>query len=95
MIVPHDNSLNVSGSFSLSVWIKPDSLLGAQTLISKGTSTQPPNYWLMVFDTDIGFGFAGESGPASFVTEPLSIGIGDWHHVVVTYDVMPITDANR
>ncbi len=34
--VPNSSSINISGSFSIDVWINPSSLSGIRTIISKG-----------------------------------------------------------
>jgi hypothetical protein len=83
VMVPDSPGLDLSGDFTLSAWIHPNTLaVGYQALISKSSSpTRPPSLWLLDDRVEIWFSPGGGQAmsTATLVT-------GAWQHVAATFE---------
>src|SRR5690606_16508140 len=82
--VDFDNKYNLNGDFSLEVWVKPMSISGTQTIISKrdadfsGTAF---GYDLSIIDGTVTFNW-DKSGK---ISSPHKITTNRWYHIAVTH----------
>jgi len=84
----HNSTLNPgTGSFSISAWIKPDTLTGIMRFVWKNDGTLPPfdGYYFNTNSTNIGGGF----GDNVFSTEVTNgVLTENWQHVTLVRDVV-------
>ncbi len=78
-------SLDFAGSFTLSGWIKPAALSGAQTILIK-ESTSGCAYFLQTVDNEIDSGFNNGSGCVEHRTTTANLTAGNWYHVASVLD---------
>ena len=81
----HDFSWDKNGKFSMSIWVKPDSVASDMPLISKSGDWE---YTLMLLDNGkVGFNYWGAPGNDEMgVMTYASVNAGEWSHIVFTYD---------
>ena len=81
----HDFSWDKNGKFSMSIWVKPDSVASDMPLISKSGDWE---YTLMLLDNGkVGFNYWGAPGNDEMgVMTYDSVKAGEWSHIVFTYD---------
>src|SRR5690606_5610067 len=73
-----------SGAFSLEVWVKPESVQGAQTIFSKRNANSSGNsakgYDLSIKDGEVSFSW--DNG--SITSSPHKIKAARWYHISLT-----------
>ena len=85
IVVPHDESLAFTGSFSISAWINIPAT-GAHRILSKERAGANDAYFLSTQDEEVWFGIGG-----SFFSPSAKLVPSEWHHVTATFDA----DAGR
>ncbi len=55
--VPHDNQLILTDAFTMSAWVKADTIFGYHTIINKGTTGNNQDYWFGVWNNWLTVGF--------------------------------------
>ncbi|KKL97702.1 hypothetical protein LCGC14_1831740, partial [marine sediment metagenome] len=83
--VPHDSSLNVGGGgFSMSVWVKVNTLGVHKGVFSKLTGDD--GYTLYFWTDDTLYWRVDAANARSHTFGGAGVSIGRWYHVVVTHD---------
>ena len=85
LVIPGSETLDLSGSFSLTVWVKPDRWMHESTMIHHGTlSLVKRGYtsgsiycWAQLGGKKLSLVWAPEEFP---------LPLGEWNHIAVTYD---------
>ena len=85
MLVNDAPSLDLTGSFTLTAWIKPDTLSGVQTILIK-ESSDSCGYWLQTIGTEISSGFNSGSGCIDHRTTTAALATGNWYHIAAVLD---------
>lgn len=95
IVVPHDDSLNVSSEYTSSAWVKLNSLSSSYVgVISKGNYV---NYMSSVINTDDFYCYMGNGSNAQVVGDYNVLDLG-WHHVVCVYNgthIIPYVDGTK
>ncbi len=87
--IPDDNSLDISGSFTIEAWIYPKTLSGNQVIIAKRdeSGNNEPNYELRIEDEDIRFFFRdGNDDLFQVLTDFSPLTVDEWQVISATYD---------
>lgn len=85
--VPDANSLDLSSSYTLSAWIKPQALSGYETVLIKESSTAGGcGYWLQTVGTEISAGFNPGTGCKEHETSGAGLQTGQWYHLAAVFD---------
>ncbi len=81
--ITFDDNYNFSGAFSIELWIKPSSLSGTQSIISKRDANNlTTGYDLKLVNSTLSFNW-NSSGSLS---SPYPLGTNRWYHIAVTFD---------
>ncbi len=80
--VPDASVLDLTGSFTLEAWIRPDSLTGARPVISKAAAG--PNGYMLDAKTGAPRGQVASEGTLKAATSPSTVSTGEWSHLAVT-----------
>jgi RHS repeat-associated protein len=80
------SSLDLNGSFTLSAWVKPNTVSGLQTLLIKETIQASCSYFLQIEDGEIDSGFNNGSGCIEHITTNANLSAGNWYHFVAVLD---------
>lgn len=86
--VPNSTDLSLSGTdFSISVWIKSDTLASNGVILSKRNGTQLTNGYIFFVTADehIGFAVAGGGGTSYNLRSSALVDTMKWQHLVLTY----------
>jgi glucose/arabinose dehydrogenase len=78
-------SLDLTGSFTLMAWVKPDTLAGFHTILIKESSATC-GYWLQTNGTQISSGFNAGSGCLDHQTTSANLATGNWYHIAAVLD---------
>ena len=78
-------SLDFTGSFSLSAWVKPTTVSGTQTVLIKET-TVGCAYFLQIVNGQIDSGFNNGSGCIEHITTNANLVAGTWYNFTVVLD---------
>ena len=81
--VGHTDSLSLD-SFTISVWVRTESLADDETLVQKRSSDS--NYELRIADGFLVGRFDQSGGGTALVIADQKVNDGDWHHVAVVHD---------
>lgn len=88
--VPNQSPLSLSGTdFTISAWIKSDSVLANGTILSKRNGAQLSNGYIYFIDgttQKLGFAIAGGGGTSFNMRSATAIDTLSWKHIVTTYD---------
>ncbi|WP_299124200.1 LamG-like jellyroll fold domain-containing protein, partial [uncultured Winogradskyella sp.] len=77
------DNYDFSSGFSLELWVKPESVTGTQTLISKRDANNRNNgYDLSLVGSTVQFNFNSTGS----ITSSYPISTDRWYHIAVTYD---------
>ncbi len=85
-------NFNSTNAFTISCWIKPENLAAKQGVVGKWGGTTGGNWYetpyMMAFDTNgnLRIGIGGETTTGSIYITANNFTVGEWYHVVVTYD---------
>ena len=80
------DSLDITGPITISAWIKPETLSGYDTIISKRDAAAiEANYALRTYNDEIQFYWAN-SGWQVKTTSAANLTTGEWYHLAATYD---------
>ncbi len=82
--VPHDDTLSLT-TFTISSWIRPESLSGWRVVLNKG-NTSSVNYYLATHDSEISMGFQNSGTWTEFETTGAGLSTGDWYHIAASFD---------
>jgi hypothetical protein len=85
VVVNDSATLDLSGSYTLTAWIKPDTLAGFQTILIKEVSASC-GYWLQTVGAQISSGFNSGSGCIDHQTSTANLLVGSWYHVAAVLD---------
>ncbi|RLD26423.1 MAG: hypothetical protein DRI75_11750, partial [Bacteroidetes bacterium] len=81
--ITFNDNYDFSGAFSMELWIKPSSLTGTQSIISKrDANSLTSGYDLKLVNSTLSFNW-NSSGSLS---SPYSLGSNKWYHIAVTFD---------
>jgi hypothetical protein len=85
--VPHSASLDITGAFTAEGWIRMDDQAAAAPFIKGDAngSQGVTSYGMSVVGGQTNISLYG-SYPADLYTSTDTIGVGDWHHIAVTWD---------
>jgi hypothetical protein len=89
--VPHSEDLNLSGSLSISCWLKSTGTNPNSGIITKMQSNVPRNGYLLTANTgypaDVQV-YLNKAWPSTIGRVVLTDGLfdGNWHHITTTYD---------
>ena len=83
--VAASSSLNITGSFTLSAWIKPATLSGYQTILIKETSGSG-SYWLQTLGNQVDSGIFDGATFHEHVTPTANLAINIWYHLASVFD---------
>lgn len=93
MSVPDSNDLSfgnasTDSAFSISAWIKNDSIGATQRIVTKASSTSSIEYMFTINGSNqLGlYLYDGSSGNRIGATTNVALSSGVWYHVVATYD---------
>ena len=93
MSVPDSNDLSfgnasTDSAFSISAWIKNDSIGATQRIVTKASSTSSIEYMFTINGSNqLGlYLYDGSSGNRIGATTNIALSSGVWYHVVATYD---------
>ena len=97
-----DNSLNFTGPFSYSFWIKATDTTGYTVIVGNIQGARAPygfghgyNFWLQYGKITIGFR-NGMDSPSYGLDSVATVANGLWNHVVITYKYTPVnTDGAK
>jgi hypothetical protein len=87
--IPSDTTLDATGPFSISAWIKRDTTGGFDTVVDRGLGLTDPeaSYLLRVEDNDtVVFFWEDGTGTNTAVFSNQTIVDSDWHHLVGVFD---------
>lgn len=89
--VPHSEDLNLSGSLSISCWLKSSGTNPYSGIIAKMQNNTPRNGYLLYANSGYPADFQvilNKEWPETMGSAVLTEGFfdGDWHHIVTTYD---------
>ena len=77
------DNYNLTNSFSIEVWVKPNSVTGSQTIFSKRDANNPTTgYDLKLVGSTLSFNW-NNSGT---IVSNYAIGTSRWYHIAVTFD---------
>jgi len=79
-------SLDLSGSFSLSAWVKPAVISGTETLLIKETTSGCGYFVQIVNNGQIDSGFNNGSGCIEHITTNANMVAGNWYNLTVVLD---------
>jgi chitodextrinase len=85
VLVPHSSSLSLSPALTLSAWVRKSSLVGYDTIFSKGTGGGAFNYYLDTYNGELLFGFVN-GGYREFQTTGATLQPNTWYHLAATFD---------
>jgi hypothetical protein len=80
VVVANAPELNPSGAITIEAWVRPLRLEGCQTIVDKASVV---GYWLALCNGRIQF---QPSGVLTERTGHLTVPLGEWSHVAVTFD---------
>ncbi len=86
VIVPHDNSLDVTTNFTFEAWVKREDTGVSHTILSRdfpGDDTDGSYQWFL---TDEGGMRVEANNQGSVNSGAVGINVGQWHHVATSYD---------
>jgi chitodextrinase len=83
--IPDSPTIDLSGSFTLSAWIRPSALTGYQTILIKET-TGGCGYWLQTLGNQVSSGFRSGTGCSEHLTTNASLPLNAWSYVSVVFD---------
>jgi hypothetical protein len=84
--IAHHPSLNMTGPFSIDVWVKPNTVIGNHRIFGKG-GWQPHEDYILVFVGDrLQFNIAGPGNTFAQINSVQTIAPGEWTHVAATFD---------
>jgi hypothetical protein len=78
--VTNKTALQLTGSFSIEGWVKPNVLTGDRYVLGKGGL-----YYLYFSGTDVVFGYRS-GGAYQYILVPGGVSTGSWQHFVGTYN---------
>ncbi|MFA5894378.1 MAG: LamG-like jellyroll fold domain-containing protein [Candidatus Shapirobacteria bacterium] len=84
--IPDNPSLNLTGSFSLSTWVKPQALPQYTCLLERGTAITS-RYYIWLGYEDVLFGVNND-----FSSYDANLTIGQWAHITVVHNSETDTD---
>jgi glucose/arabinose dehydrogenase/PKD repeat protein len=84
---PNSASLSLSGSYTLTAWIKPSSLNGYQTVMVKEDPAGGGGcgYWLQTVGTAVSSGFNAGAGCREH-TANAGLQVNTWYHIAAVFD---------
>ena len=81
--VNHDNSLNLTTTWTIEFWMNPDVIpYGWDALVSKGVDDRPVSIWMYYNSIEVWYG-TGTNGLIAY-TDYGTIDAGEWTHVAAT-----------
>ncbi len=83
--VAQSSSLTITGSFTLSAWVKPAALSGYQTVLIKETSCCG-SYWLQTLSNQVDSGIFDGSTFHEHVTGSANLSTNTWYHLASVFD---------
>jgi chitodextrinase len=86
--VPGANSINFTGSFTLTAWVRPSALSGYETVVHKG-ATSACTYWLQTSGARVSGGISSSSTCGTYsehLASSPSLTVNSWYHLAVVYD---------
>ncbi|MHB1148527.1 MAG: LamG-like jellyroll fold domain-containing protein, partial [Lutibacter sp.] len=85
--VTFKNNFNLNSAFSIETWIKPNSITGTRTIISrKDASDNTSGYDLSIVNGQVRFNWYYSTGSGSVTSAAYSIDTSRWYHLAVTFD---------
>ena len=89
--VPHRDTLSLSKELTIAAWISKSSIMGYDTIVSKGQSGSV-SYYFQTYGNKLIFGFYS-GGWVEFLAPTPSLLRNRWYHVAVTYKAVGRTVA--
>jgi hypothetical protein len=83
--IPHSNSLDLVNAFTVSVWVKYNTLSQAEVILWKGTGYDP-TYGLGTIAAENGFRYWWTKSGVRYSSNLIPIQAGIWNYIVFTYD---------
>ena len=81
------NNYNLNSAFSIESWVKPNSVNGTRTVLSKkDASDDTKGYALTVVNGQVRFNWYSNSGSGLVTSGGDSIGTERWYHLAVTFN---------
>jgi hypothetical protein len=81
------NNYNFNGPFSIETWVKPNSVNGTRTVLSKkDAADNTKGYALNIVGGQVVFNWYNNSGTGSVTSGANTIGTDRWYHIAVTFD---------
>lgn len=81
--ISFEDNFNFSSAFSIELWVKPSSITGTQSILSKrDTDDLTTGYDLKLVNSTLSFNWNNSGTIAS----PYALGTSRWYHVAVTFD---------
>ncbi|MFC3875729.1 LamG-like jellyroll fold domain-containing protein [Winogradskyella maritima] len=84
--VDFKNNYNLNSAFSIETWVKPESVNGTKTIMSrKDAGDNTRGYALSIVNGQVRFNWYGTSS-GSVTTGTRTVGIDRWYHLAVTFN---------
>lgn len=96
ILVPDDNSLDITAALSISLWIKESDAGSFDRIISKRSSSNATSSWMIAKQSADGIMFYLYNGSALFTGSfDGAYTPGQWNHLVAVYNGGGATDADK
>lgn len=86
VLVPDDNSLDLTSAFTLEVWVLPRAFDSYHTVLHKSTTGDAVNYWLSTWTDEVSTGFFNRRWREHVTSLSDPLVAGQWYHLVAVFN---------